>query len=764
MKKIIKLLFVIIAVFSISLITSCSKKCTVKFISDENLYTSIQVEKGQCVENVEISKENYLFDGWMYNGETFNFETKIDKDIELVAKWKKLYNITFDLSGGKMNHELNMTFAEEENVELPIPTKSGYEFIGWFEGDNQIAQVENKDYNLVAKWHAVKAEFEINGALSMTHNGTTKLSIKYTNNGEKPKNIVWKIINEEIVSVDDKTTTSLTLYGEKPGQTQVKVTATFADGTSVEKYVTVSVKGQVYKIKYELNANDEMIFPSDAPKEYNTENQYVSFPLLERDHYVFAGWIIEGYEGVYKGLTPDDDVEGNLVLSPKWLYPHLELSYESDNVTVKVGETNKVIVDAFDLTEGQLRKGFVFSSLNKNVATISEDGVITGVSEGYAEIVVRVYYDQTISCSIGITVLPEGASLNEVLEYFVGVAKSNNIVKNIEVTGWQRVYSYELKTSVIGYLFEDLVITENIAPLNNGVRPGTVYKKEYICVHDTGDVEYSAKDWSETVYNNFNSSTGKQYGASYQYVIDNKDCYHNIPDNERSYHAGDGNRTYEEIPSGVYGTNKYPEITITEDGYYAIDGVKSTILAPTYNGQILKTSDINDNGIRCVIVNGQYYLGKTWYSETYRKISNYGGNNNSIGIESCITQGEDVYYTWQRLAKLVAKLMDENDLTIDDVVTHHFFSGKNCPQTMREAGFYAHFKDLVLIEYQVLQFIKSGYTISLESFNPDYVNNSGRVLKTTPISKVVSYRIIVEKNGVQDSVVLTTTIQNTPLN
>ena len=56
-----------------------------------------------------------------------------------------------------------------------------------------------------------------------------------------------------------------------------------------------------------------------------------------------------------------------------------------------------------------------------------------------------------------------------------------------------------------------------------------------------------------------------------------------------------------------------------------------------------------------------------------------------------------------------------------------------------------------------------GYKISLESNNPEYVNNSGRVLKTTPIAKVVSYRIIVEKDGVQDSVVLTTTVQNTPL-
>ena len=699
MKKITKLFIIAVIITSLVIMTSCSKKFTVKFISDNELYKEVEVKKDSTVEEVTISKDGYEFLGWFKGEEIFDFDTKITDNVELTAKWK-----------------------------------------------------------------TAKATFDVNGSLSFPHNGTTKLTIKYSKTGEKPKKIDWIIENEDIAVVDDKNNTSLTLFGVKPGSTNVTVVAKYEDGNTSEKVIKVVVEGQTFDIEYKLNENDALIFPNDAPKEYNTAELPLKLPTLEREFYTFAGWTIEGYEGVYTSIAETDFIEGNLVMSPKWIYPHLELDYENSNVTVEVEGTNQLVVTGVDLNENELNGGYVYSSLNEKVATISADGVVKGIKAGYAEIIVKVKNNQKISSSIGITVLEQGTSLNEVLDYFVSVAKSNNIVKNIKVTGWQRIYQYELKTSVIGYLFEDLVITENIAPLGNGVRPGTIYKKEYICVHDTGDVDYSAKDWSDTVYNNFNSSTGQEYGASYQYVIDNKDCYHNIPDNERSYHAGDGNRTYEEVPSGVYGTNEHPEITITDDGYYAIDGKKSTIVAPTYNGKILKTTDINDYGVRCVINNGQYYLGKTWYSETYRKIGNYGGNNNSIGIESCITEGEDVYYTWQRLAKLVAKLMDENDLTIDDVVTHHYFSGKNCPQTMREAGFYMHFKELVQIEYQILQYIKMGYKVSLESNNPEYVNNSGRVLKTTPIAKVVSYRIIVEKDGVQDSVVLTTTVQNTPLN
>ena len=356
--------------------------------------------------------------------------------------------------------------------------------------------------------------------------------------------------------------------------------------------------------------------------------------------------------------------------------------------------------------------------------------------------------------------------MNKVLEYFNKLNNTEEVFKKeIVVCGWQNIFKHTMISSIAPYLFEDLDIKEHIAKEKNENRDLRVKPKVYITVHDTGDTgpKHTAKFWSDTVYKEMWVDTKEPYKASFQYVVGNDGIYHNIPDNERSYHAGDGNRTYEEVPTGVFGTEKYPTITITTDGYYAIDGRKTSILAPTgKNGEILKTSDINDYGIRCVIRNGEYYLGKTWYDTTYRKIGNYGGNNNSIGIESCVTEGDDLYYTWQRLAKLVAKLMDENDLTIDDVVTHHYFSGKNCPQTMREAGFWMHFKKLVQIEYQVLQFIKQGYVITLESGNPEYVNNTGRVLKSSVLSKVVPYTITVEKDGIKDSITLTSVIQFTP--
>lgn len=769
MKHLQKICLIIVLIFIACLSTSCGKKYTVKFLSDNELVKEVEIKKGEKVSKEVVSKNGYSFTGWYEEDKLYNFDTEISSNITLVAGWEIInFNINYNLNEGVNSLNNPLTYTIENEVIFEEPSKSGYNFAGWFTDSdctisiNTIAKGATGDVNVYAKWELASIRFNIVGSKNFDDEGTTKLTAKVDAGVPQPT-FEWKIENENIVQIDGKGKNYVALYGVNPGKTKVYITATYPDGTVENEIVEVEVLGNDFEISYELNQNDQLIFPTDAITSYNTGKLPVELPKLERDYYVFAGWTIKGYDGVYTKLSLEDNIDGNLILSPKWLYPHMELSFDNNLATVEMDETIKLVVNAIDFEENIVSEGFIFKSLNEKIVTIDENGSVYGVSKGYTEILVSLKNNEAINTTIGITVVDDYNSMDEVLAYFVSIANSNNEVKKIKVTGWQRIYSHELRTSVIGYLFEDLVITENIAPLGNGVRPGTIYKKEYICVHDTGDVDYTAKDWSNTVYNNYNALTGKSYGASYQYVIDNKDCFHNIPDNERSYHAGDGNRTYEEVASGVYGTEKYPTITITTDGYYAINGEKTTVLAPTgINGEILKTSDINDYGIRCVIRNGQYYLGKTWYDTTYRKIGNYGGNNNSIGIESCVTEGDDIYYTWQRLAKLVAKLMDENNLTIDDVVTHHYFSGKNCPQTMREAGFYMHFKKLVEIEYNVLQFIKQGYTVSFESNNTEYVNNSGRVIKTSPLAKTVSYTINVEKDGVKNSITLSSVIQFTP--
>ena len=102
-------------------------------------------------------------------------------------------------------------------------------------------------------------------------------------------------------------------------------------------------------------------------------------------------------------------------------------------------------------------------------------------------------------------------------------------------------------------------------------------------------------------------------------------------------------------------------------------------------------------------------------------------------------------------AKLIAFLMDKYNLGINDVVPHHFFSGKDCPMTMRHSNMYQHVKDLALIEFNILQFEKNGFKISFNCDNKEFVSDEGKVIKIPEKDLNVNYVVTVEKNGIKNS-------------
>ncbi len=55
------------------------------------------------------------------------------------------------------------------------------------------------------------------------------------------------------------------------------------------------------------------------------------------------------------------------------------------------------------------------------------------------------------------------------------------------------------------------------------------------------------------------------------------------------------------------------------------------------------------------------------------------GNTKSIGIETCMHKQIDQAAADERLAQLVAVLLDDMSIGIDKVVTHKHWTGKNCP-------------------------------------------------------------------------------------
>lgn len=321
----------------------------------------------------------------------------------------------------------------------------------------------------------------------------------------------------------------------------------------------------------------------------------------------------------------------------------------------------------------------------------------------------------------------------------------NQTKKTLKVLGYQFNYYKDIYGEFNLYYFAPLVINEMIAPLNsesaNQNRPGTIKESTmYICVHDTASAAETADALAHAKY----VSNGGG-GTSWHYSCGDDAIYHQIPDNEVAYHAGDGTAVkLKYTDTGVKATSDKPFIEIIDD-YFYFNGIKSLIKAPTLevkndNGVLkyysegayqggkvdvsseciipleLKTSHINDQSLKTIIgENGNYYLGPVYYNRGFGYVANRCGNLNSIGIETMVNKGSNPLVTWHNCAKLVAKLLVDNNLGLDDVKPHHYFSGKPCPNTMRTNHEWDHFKQMVEIEYEILKLMTDDTTITFKS-------------------------------------------------
>ena len=208
---------------------------------------------------------------------------------------------------------------------------------------------------------------------------------------------------------------------------------------------------------------------------------------------------------------------------------------------------------------------------------------------------------------------------------------------------------------------------------------------EYVVVHDTGSPSQGA---DATMHNNYiknlnYSSDPDKRVVSWHFTIDDKLCYQHLPLDEVAWHAGDGSHRF----------------------------------------------------------------GDIYTNSTYKKTDCIGGGNyNGIGIESCVNKGTDYSYTMRRLAKLVATMLVKYNLGVDRVKQHWHFSGKNCPQVMRDNKRWDEFMYLVKLEYYCMTELK-GVSFEWTSLTPDIMDNEGRILDKQPNNTTVSYKVKATLNG-----------------
>ena len=144
-------------------------------------------------------------------------------------------------------------------------------------------------------------------------------------------------------------------------------------------------------------------------------------------------------------------------------------------------------------------------------------------------------------------------------------------------------------------------IKTKLIPNNTAARSGYILIPKYITIHNTANTDVGANAERHAMYM---QGGGKNSAASYHYVVDDKEIYRLLPDNEVAWNAGDGE----------HGT----------------------------------------------------------------------GNRQSLAIEICENKDGNLLNATNNAVELTVYLMKLYNIPLSNVVQHHHWSGKNCPNRIRK--------------------------------------------------------------------------------
>ena len=158
---------------------------TVTFNADNGTEAAITtVKHGQTVaEPTAPTKAGYNFDGWFLNGVEFDFTTAIESDITLTAQWTKRssggsgsssrdydYTLRYVTNGGKaIASETKSKSWTKDYEDLPMPTRAGYRFDGWYYDSalkkevTDDVKVNSRTVTLYAGWTGSSVPDSLNG-------------------------------------------------------------------------------------------------------------------------------------------------------------------------------------------------------------------------------------------------------------------------------------------------------------------------------------------------------------------------------------------------------------------------------------------------------------------------------------------------------------------------------------------------------------------------------------------------------------------------
>jgi len=128
---------------------------SISYYVDGEIYETVDVLYDDYVKHLDVEKKGYRFIGWyLDNVRVSNGKYQYTSDITLTAKFEQeTYIINFIDGNKEVQQPIYVKYLE--NIALPVMSKTGYTFLGWYDGEQKIEDgpyLGTYSMSLYTKW------------------------------------------------------------------------------------------------------------------------------------------------------------------------------------------------------------------------------------------------------------------------------------------------------------------------------------------------------------------------------------------------------------------------------------------------------------------------------------------------------------------------------------------------------------------------------------------------------------------------------------
>ena len=294
-------------------------------------YLDGNLDDSSSLQLKESKKNGYAFSYYEVEKYEVNTEDELFLKVMLKAIYEiEQYDIEFILNDGILgNNDISTYDIETSDIELPIPYKNGYDFVGWYNSDgNQIDIIRKGSYGnicLIAKYEPkiYTINYNLNGG---TNNENNVFEYNIESNDIHIKNPIKDGY------------TFLGWYGN--GITELNKNYIITSGNTGNIELTAHWQANDYKIVYDLNGgtNNE-----SNPSGYIMDSGNIIIYQANKLGYTFTGWTTPEDNRLRENFVINDGTYGNINLIANYVPNNYTISFDVNGGKELLN--NKVIVE-----------------------------------------------------------------------------------------------------------------------------------------------------------------------------------------------------------------------------------------------------------------------------------------------------------------------------------------------------------------------------------------------------------------------------------